>query len=134
MMNQIKRIFFIFVVFAIGTSLLAPAALAQQSENLGGDQVSTTGLLNPLCPQNQPNCSRSNAEGLLKSIVDWLIKIATSIAVGMILIGAFQMLFSGGNEEKFKLGRKTILYTAIGYAIILIGWGLTSIIRDFLSH
>jgi hypothetical protein len=52
----------------------------------------------------------------------------------MILIGAFQMLFSGGNEEKFKLGRKMILYTAIGYAIILIGWGLTSIIRDFLSH
>lgn len=127
MMNQIKRIFFIFVVFAIGTSLLAPAALAQQGGNLAG-------LLNPLCPQNQPNCSRSNAEGLLKSIVDWLIKIATPIAVGMILIGAFQMLFSGGNEEKFKLGRKTILYTAIGYAIILIGWGLTSIIRDFLSH
>jgi hypothetical protein len=85
------------------------------------------GLVNPLGDSN------SDVEGLLHSIVNWLIKIGTPIAVGMILIGAFQMVFSGGDPEKFKRGKTTILYTAIGYAIILVGWGMTSIIRDFLS-
>ncbi len=94
----------------------------------------TNTLINPLCPANDPNCSRSDAEGLLHSIVDWLIRIGTPIAVGMILFGAFQMIFAGGDPEKFKKGKQTILYTAIGYAIILIGWGMTSIIQDFLSH
>ncbi len=94
----------------------------------------TNTLLNPLCPTNDPSCDRSDVEGLLNSIVDWLLRIATPIAVGMILIGAFQMVFAGGNEERFKLGKKTVLYTAIGYAIILIGRGITLVIQDFLSH
>lgn len=102
-------------------------ALAQLTGN-------TNGLLNPLCPSNDPSCARSDVEGLLNSIVDWLLKIATPIAVGMILIGAFQMVFAGGDEEKFKLGKKTILYTSIGYAIILVGRGITLVIQDFLSH
>ncbi len=59
----------------------------------------TNTLLNPLCPTNDPSCDRSDVEGLLNSIVDWLLRIATPIAVGMILIGAFQMVFAGGNER-----------------------------------
>lgn len=100
----------------------------------GGGINNQPTLINPLCPQSDPNCSNSDVEGLLRSIVNWLMTIGTPIAVGMLIIGAFQMMFSGGNEEMIKRGRKTILYTAIGYAIILIGWGLTSIIQDFLSH
>jgi hypothetical protein len=91
-------------------------------------------LVNPLCPSSDPNCSRSDVNGLLHSIVDWLLTIGTPIAVGMILFGAFQMIFAGGDPEKFQKGKQTILYTAIGYAIILIGWGLTSIIQSFLSQ
>ena len=93
-------------------------------------------LINPLCPANDPNdpnCARSDVEGLLNSIVSWLLVIATPIAVGMIIFGAFQMIFAGGEPEKFKNGKTTILYTAIGYAIILIGEGITLIIKDVLS-
>ena len=92
-----------------------------------------SGLINPLCPAGNPNCARSDAEGLLNSIVSWLLIIATPIAVGMIIYGAFQMIFAGGDPEKFKNGKMTILYTAIGYGIILIGEGITLIIKDVLS-
>lgn len=116
--------FLILILVLISQPILSHAQLSGN----------TKGLLNPLCPSTDPNCARSDAEGLLTSIVNWFIKIGTPIAVGMILIGAFQMMFAGGDPEKFKRGKLTILYTAIGYAIILIGWGLTSIIKDFLSR
>lgn len=58
---------------------------------------------------------------------------ATPIAVLMVLVGAFQMLVSAGDPAKFQAGQKTILYSAIGYAIIFLGWGITSIIQSLLS-
>ncbi|MDP2704328.1 MAG: pilin [bacterium] len=72
-------------------------------------------------------------EGLLERIVGWLRLIAAPIAAGMIIYGAYQMLFAAGDPEKFKAGRQTILYTVIGYAIIWIAWGITSIIEKFLA-
>jgi len=134
-MISYKNIFVFSLLFFVGLSLSLHFVSAQtQGGNLGGTQTPNSGLINPLCPPSDPNCPNSDAEGLLRSIVNWLIRIGTPIAVGMLIIGAFQMMFSGGNEDMIKRGRRTILYTAIGYAIILIGWGLTSIIQDFLSH
>lgn len=106
--------------------MAAPIVSAQLSGN-------TNNLINPLCPANDPNCAHSDAEGLLNSIVSWLLVIATPIAVGMIIFGAFQIILAGGDPEKFKNGKMTILYTAIGYAIILIGEGITLVIKDFLN-
>jgi hypothetical protein len=137
-MGFVKKYSAFLAITFIGVSMLFSVASAQnQGGNLNGTQTPGTGLINPLCPDGDPNCSNSDVSGLLHSIVDWILKpggIATTIAVGMVLVGAFQIMFAGGDPEKFKRGRTTILYTAIGYAIILVGWGLTSIIQDFLSH
>ena len=122
-------------VFLLVLSSTVSMVLAQgnQGGGPGNTQSPSGGLINPLCPANDPNCARSDAEGLLNSIVNWLLIIATPIAVGMILIGAFQMIFAGGDPEIFKNGKMTILYTAIGYGIILIGEGITLISKDLLS-
>lgn len=70
---------------------------------------------------------------LLEKIVSWLILIASPIAAGMIIYGAFQILFAAGDPEKFKIGKRTILYTVVAYAIIFVGWGIVSIIEDVLG-
>ncbi|MCL4404316.1 pilin [Patescibacteria group bacterium] len=121
----------LIVLVGVGVAQPASAQLI-----FSGEQSNTSGvqLLNPLCTSGSSNCQNSTVEGLLKTIVNWLFVIATPIAVGMILIGAFQMLFSGGNEDKFAIGKRTVLYAVIGYAIILIGWGITSIIQSLLSQ
>ena len=80
-----------------------------------------------------PLGTNSDIESILKSIIDWLIIIGAPIATGMIIFGAYQMLFAAGDPAKFKTGQKTILYTVIGYGIILIGWGITSIIEEILN-
>lgn len=92
--------------------------------------------ITPVCPAGQicnPLGTTSDISTLLTNIINWLIAIASPIATAMIVYGAFQMLTSGGEPEKFNKGKTTILYTAIGYAIVFIGWGITSIITIALG-
>ena len=83
-------------------------------------------LVNPL------GSTTTTVTDLLHNIVNTLLAFGTPIAVAMVLVGGFQMLFAGGDPEKFAAGRRTILYAAIGYAIIFIGWGFTTLIESIL--
>lgn len=121
-------IFIVPQISRAGTCIEWDTSGIQTDEHCITWDLDNSGLVNPLGDDN------STVEGLLNSIIDWLLIIATPIAVGMVLVGAFQMIFAGGDEEKFKLGKRTILYTAIGYAIILVGRGITLVIQDLLSR
>jgi hypothetical protein len=61
------------------------------------------------------------------------VYIAPSIVTIMILIAGFYFLTAGENPERVKTARQIILWTVIGYAIILISWGVTSIIQELLG-
>jgi hypothetical protein len=101
--------------------ILAFPVFAQEG-NVGGSSVT---LNNPV--------GSSTITELLHKITTGLVTIATPIVGIMVLVGAFQMLFAAGDPEKFKRGKKTILYTVIGYAIILLATGVTSIIKSVLN-
>jgi len=70
---------------------------------------------------------------LIQNIIKWLVELGAPVAVVMIIWGAFQMLFSGGKPESFESGKNAILYAVAGYGIIVIGWGIVSIIQKLLQ-
>jgi len=70
---------------------------------------------------------------LLQKVIEYLTTIAGPILVIMVICGAFSILTAGGNEQKITTGKKTITYAVIGFAIILIGWGFTYVIEEFLG-
>lgn len=80
-----------------------------------------------------PLGSTSTPAQLLDKILDFLIKAGAIIASIMVVIGAFQILFAAGDPEKFITGRRTIIYTTIAYAIILLSKGITLVIKDFFQ-
>ena len=83
-------------------------------------------LLNPL--------GSGTISDLINQIIDALVKnIAPPIFTAVVLYAAFQILTAGGDPEKFKNGKKTILYAVVGYSIILMAWGISSIIKDLLG-
>jgi hypothetical protein len=51
----------------------------------------------------------------------------------MVIWGGIQMMVSGGNEEKFKEGRKIIEYAIIGFAVMLLATSVVYILQDFLG-
>lgn len=61
------------------------------------------------------------------------VYIAPPIVTIMILIAGFYFLTAGENPERVKTARQIILWTVIGYAIILISWGVTLIITQLLG-
>lgn len=129
-MKYMKRIFIPLVaVLILSVVAIAHAQTVPTSTNgtgtIPGDSQ-TISLPNPLT-------GADTFTGLLHKIVTWMIEIGAPIATLMIIVGAFQMVFAAGDPDKFATGRKTILYTVIGYGIILIGWGFVTIIQDVLS-
>ena len=71
--------------------------------------------------------------GLVNNIAQWIFNIALSVATVMFLIGGFQFLISGGNENKVAQAKKTMLWSAVGLAICLIGSGFTALIKQLLE-
>lgn len=95
------------------------------------------GGTNPSCPPNEL-CNPLGDTDTIMKLIDKIIAalhdyIAPPIVALMVLYGAFQILFAGGEPEKFATGRKTILYAAIGYAIIFIASGISLIIKSVLD-
>ena len=119
-MKTLKKFLFLLANF----NLFLGQAFAQGRPGGGG----TPGEY-PINPATQ----YKTIEDLLHGIVGWIVKIGAPIATIMILVGAYQILFSAGDPEKVKTGRNTILYTAIAYGIILIGWGITTVIKEILG-
>ncbi len=64
---------------------------------------------------------------------DKVLAIAAPIVTIMVLYGAFLMLFSAGNEERVSQGRKTILYAAIGFVIVLLSSSVVPIIQSIFK-
>jgi type IV secretory pathway VirB2 component (pilin) len=77
--------------------------------------------------------SCDNFQCVLQKIIGGLQTFANIIAPLMVLIGGLQLMFAGGNEERIKSGKKTILYAVVGYAIVLLASGLSLIIKDVLG-
>ncbi len=70
---------------------------------------------------------------IVNIIAHWIFNIAIAVATVMFLIGGFQFLISGGNEEKVGRAKKTMLWAAVGLAVCLIGSGFTKIVEQLFS-
>lgn len=56
------------------------------------------------------------------------------IAVVIVLVGGFQYMISGGNEEKTASARSLIFSGIIGLAIILSAWAITTFVISNLIN
>jgi TRAP-type C4-dicarboxylate transport system permease small subunit len=69
-------------------------------------------------------------ETFIKSVISILVKIAGLVAAGFFVWGGFGYITSSGNPEMLDRSKKTILYSAIGLAIVLGSFVLTNIVSD----
>jgi hypothetical protein len=85
-------------------------------------------------PISLPNpISATSFTQVVANITQILLEIAIPLTAIMAIIGGFQMITAGGDPEKFSKGRKTLMYAAIGFAVVLLAGGLVAIIRNLLG-
>ncbi len=124
-----KKMKIVVILFIISALFSFPFLTFAQDTRTGGPDTRTGGetikLDNPL--------KAETIQDLIQGILKFLVLLGAPVATLMVIIGAYQMLFAGGSPEKFETGKKTILYTVIGYIIILLALGLASVIKDVLG-
>jgi hypothetical protein len=128
MNKKVKTFLFITLIsFLVLNFILFNNAVAQTGGGTtgGGGGGGTISFPNPL--------SCENLGCIIKKIISELQKLAIPIVIIMVLIGGFQIMTAGGNEEKVKQGRSTIWWAVIGYVVILLANGLVLVIESVLG-
>lgn len=123
-----KKIFFLVAIFLLVFSskkVLADPPAGIPPINSGAPETSYFSLPKPLADET--------IASVINRIAGYLTIIATPIATIMFLIAAFKMMTASDKPEKRQEAIRMIIWTAIGYAIILIGTGITSIIEEILN-
>ncbi len=105
-----------YVLAASGDAIIPPS----------GDQVIDLKDLSPFGTCEKLDC-------ILAKILDLIYYISIPITSIMVLWGGFQILTAAGDPEKVKTGGKTVLYAAIGFAVIIISKAIVYLITDIIS-
>jgi type IV secretory pathway VirB2 component (pilin) len=67
-------------------------------------------------------------------IVQYFLGFVTLIAVIYIIYAGFQIMTGGGDEEKMKKSRNTILYVFIGIVIMWLAYALVTLVMTALKN
>ena len=69
---------------------------------------------------------------IVAAIIQALLGVVGAVTLLIFIWGGMKMIFSGGNEEKIKKGRDTLLWAAIGLAIILSSYSILQYVFTLL--
>ncbi len=70
---------------------------------------------------------------VMTKVTSALITISIPIVAIMVLWGGFYVLTAGGSEDRLKTGRKTILYAAVGFVVVLLANSVANILQDIFK-
>ena len=72
-------------------------------------------------------------EDLLTSIGQFAVSIGAAVASLLIVYAAYQILTAGGDEEKFKTGKRTIFYAVIGLVVLLLSSAIIKVVKEVIG-
>ena len=72
-------------------------------------------------------------EIIVENIINFIFKIAIIAAPLMAVIGGFLFITAGGNIQQITRARSLLIWTAIGFLIVLLSKGFLAIINQILG-
>jgi hypothetical protein len=95
----------------------------QGAAGTGGSSITLT---NPL-----GNTTSFNT--VLQNVGTFLILVAVPLCGIMVIVGGFQMITAAGKPEQFSTGRKTLIYAAIGFVVVLLATSIVPLLKSILG-
>ena len=114
------------VLAGLGTAAMVgmafvPAIASAQANPFGLQYGSATGL------------GKKDIRETISTIINVALSLLGIVALVIVLIGGFEWMTAGGNEEKTGEARKRIVAGVIGLAIILSAYALTKFVFNQLA-
>jgi len=72
-------------------------------------------------------------EDILTKIKDTLKTLGYLVCAIFIIIGGYQMMTASGDPQKFETGKRTLLFAAIGFIIILIADKIVNFLKSIVG-
>jgi amino acid transporter len=86
-------------------------------------------------PTSGLNCTAGGTiNGLIRTVINWLLGIAFGIAVLFLIIGGFWYITSAGNEETAEKGKNTAINAIIGIVIIILSYVIVNVVSNLVSN
>ena len=112
-------------------------ASGSDSPGSNGSKFSLSKLNSFNIKQLLNRCGTSSLDSVLcmvETVIDWLLDIGAVIAFIMILYASAIYLTSYGDESKAELGKKTLIWSVIGVAVIGVAMAIMRIIENTLNN
>ena len=78
--------------------------------------------------------SETTLSGLIFAVIQLMLILSGMIAVVFVIIGGYQYITSGGNEEQAEKGKKAIINAIIGLVVVMLAYAIVTIIADTLTN
>ncbi len=79
-------------------------------------------------------CGETSVNGLIKTVINWMLGIAFAIAVIFLIIGGFMYITSAGNEESAEKGKGTVVNALIGIVIIILSYVIVNVVANLVTN
>lgn len=113
----------LFIVLSV--VLLTISVFHARADSITACPTDTVCIKNPL--------QFESLEALLDAIINFLIKIGAPLAVIMIIYAGLIWMFAAGAPEKITKARSIIIWTIVGYSIILVAKGILLVVQSVLG-
>lgn len=107
-----KKLLFLFTVAALSLPILA----------LADQQIV---IQNPL--------QAGSFQAIVDNIISFIFKIAIVLAPIMVLLGGFLLITAAGNPEQVSRAKNLLIWTAVGFLVVLLSKGILAIINQILG-
>ncbi|HNW71789.1 MAG TPA: hypothetical protein PKZ36_02175 [Candidatus Paceibacterota bacterium] len=130
MINNFKKN--LFVLILVSFIVFSPVLLfAQGGTGSLGDSGGTGSLSGDTTSGQLKNpINQSSINGLIKTILEGVLKIGIPIVALAIIYCGFLFVSARGNPEALKKAKDALIYTLIGAAILLGSWAIAQLISD----
>ena len=81
----------------------------------------------------EPPTHTTDFNELVERILDWVLGIAGSIALLMMIAGGIMYSAAAGNEEKLKEAKKIISYAILGVVIVMLSYSIIKVLHGILT-
>lgn len=72
-------------------------------------------------------------ETVINNIIDFLFKIAIVLVPLMVVIGGIMFLTSAGNLERVNQSKRILVWSMVGFLIILLSKGILAMLESLLT-
>ncbi len=75
----------------------------------------------------------STFEELIENLIDFIFWVAVVIVPLMIIVAGFYFLTAAGNPDKVRTAKSIILWTIVGFVIVLLAKGIVSMVKEIIG-